>query len=127
MSTEYTSTCIPNFIRRRVRRVNEDGQVEKAKELAAKEGKVIICVNHGGSVANAYKYPAKTEGVVTVAWPDGSVWQDMALLPANKVTLSGVFATITGFRGLFDNRFSAEKKKSVRTQFLLAIQSCHRC
>lgn len=114
-------TEIANQIRLIKRRVNEQALIDNAVQSAKESGKTIILADHGGSVANAYGFPAETEGCVAVATPEGQTWCRVVRLPANKVTLGGVFFAVTGFRGLFDNRFSTAKKAEVRRKFLSTI------
>lgn len=79
--------------------------------------------DHGGSVRNSYGYPAKTEGAVAVGLPDGRGYVCVDRLPANKVTLGGVFRTITGFSGLFDARFGWNKKAEAKAGFVAFVQT----
>lgn len=118
--TENINQRIPER-RLKVRRVDENRQIQQTLETARETGKPSIRATHGGSVANCYGYRADTEGCVTVAFPDGFVWQRIYRLPANKVTLSGVFQTCTGYRGLFDDRFSAARKNLIRKELLNSI------
>lgn len=118
MNTPKITIEIEKPIRLRVRRVNENSIVAEAIAAAKEKGRPVIFARHGGSVANKYGYPAETEGAVCIAWPDGSARVSIVRLPANKVSLSGVFHAVTGFRGLFDDRFSNSKKAEVRKEFL---------
>jgi len=135
MQTNQTSTTatapttaaikieIENTRRLRVRRVSEKALANRAITLAMEKGRAVILADHGGGVANKYGYPAETEGVVVVGYPDGTAVGKVVRLPANKVTLSGVFAAISGLRGLFDARFSSAKKQAVRNEFLAQVSS----
>jgi hypothetical protein len=114
---------IENPTRLRVRRVNEADAITYVTKTAAETGKPHLRAAHGGSVANAYNYPASTEGCVAVGFPDGSYWCYVTRLPANKVTLSGVFAAATGIRGAFDRRFSKHKRQFA---VAMAIDSAYR-
>lgn len=105
-------------VRLRVRRINEIALAQRALEAAKTEGKIKIFATHGGSVNNSYGYPADTEGAVCVAWPTGEATVRVVRLPANKVTQSGVFFAVTGFRGLFDARCSDQTKSQIRNDFL---------
>jgi hypothetical protein len=85
---------------------------------------------HGGSVANAYNYPAFTAGALAVAFPgpllepdfpdyppDSAVCLARAHLfltrrPANKVTLRGIAsACLPAARPLWDRRYSGAAKR----------------
>lgn len=107
--------------RLRVRRVDENAAIERACAISSETGRMAIHIAHGGSVNNSYGYPAETEGVVAAATPDGRVWCCVERLPANKVTLSGAFFAVTGLRGLFDHRFSDDKKAECRKRFFRQI------
>lgn len=91
-----------------------------AARHAVETGRVAIHVRHGGGVAYAYAYPAETEGVVVVAFPDGraAVW--CGRLPANKVTGSGVVATCVGgqYRAIADNRFGDAAARAARASLI---------
>ncbi len=114
-----TVRIVSNPTRLRVRRVNEKSILNSVIAAAEAEGRPKIHATHGGGVANSYGYPADTEGVVAVGFPDGSGWVKVARLPANKVSLGGVFRRCTGFSGLFDDRFSKKTKAEVRRAFLV--------
>ena len=80
---------------------------------------------HGGSVANAYRYPADTEAALGLASPAGLVVVWMARLPANKVTLGGAAnACLPGTRALFDGRYG-EHCKQEAWQLLKAAHREH--
>lgn len=113
----------PTCANLRVRKIATQQVIQRAIDSAQKQGLCVIRASHGGSVPNSYAYPAKTEGLVVVAWPDGRYWARLDTLPANKVTLSGVFFKLTGYRGLFDNRFGDVKKNEVRKQFIASIHA----
>ena len=118
MKTIRQITHIDNPIRLRVRRVSEASLAGEAVQKAKESKRAWIMVDNGGSVANKYGYPADTEGVVSVGFPDGSSWTKVVRLPANKVSSSGVFRTVYGETGLFDRRFSKCKKEQVKKEFL---------
>jgi hypothetical protein len=74
-------------------------------------------VEHGGTVANAYNYPAVTDAVVAVAFADLDVvviWAGE--LRANKVTRGGVVSSLLGdeARPLFDERYHPDKARAAR-------------
>jgi len=121
-TTTATYRKIKNPVRLRVRRVDEKTQALETLERARARGEPTIRAAHGGAVSNSYGYPAQTEGCVTVAWPDGKLWQRVVRVSANKVTMGGVFRAATGFEGLFDHRFGDRKKRRVRKAFLKAVE-----
>jgi hypothetical protein len=116
---ERPSTCPiiymgRNFTRLIARRVNEETLAEDARRKAQDSGEWQVLCCHGGSVANAYKYPADTEAALAVASPAGFVVVWMARLPANKVTKSGAANTcLPGTRALFDPRYGEHSKDEV--------------
>ena len=83
----------PTTPRLRVRRVDFDAEAFGHEAIATQTW--LYYATHGGSVANAYKYPAATEVVVAIASPNGrvAVWHDRAR--ANKVTLCGAATAAT--------------------------------
>jgi len=98
------------------RRVDEIELGKSYVESAMESGETLVLVDHGGSVANNYGFPAQTEGLVSVAFPNGYLCQFGARLPANKVTSSGILAACLGdwARPYQDPRFSTEKAAQVR-------------
>jgi hypothetical protein len=123
MKTARQITHIDNPIRLRVRRVNELAITEEAIHMAKESKRAWVVVNNGGSVANRYGYPADTEGVVAVGFPNGNSWTKVVRLPANKVSSSGVFNEVYGERGLFDRRFSEAKQNQMKKEFLDYVRS----
>lgn len=117
-----TYTEIENEIRLKVRRVDENQATQEALQLAKETGKAQVHISHGGSVANSYRYPAETEGCVVIAFPTGSFLCRVERLPANKVSDSGVFAKITGYRGYADLRFSADAAFEAKMSAILAAE-----
>jgi len=112
-----------NFVRLRVRRVNERALALEVRRAAQESGDWEIRCVHGGSVVNAYKSPADTEAVLAVANPAGLVVVWMARLPANKVTLSGAAnACLKGSRPLFDKRCGDDAREAV----LARLKAAHR-
>lgn len=81
--------------------------LDELRAEAREKGRPITYVSHGGGVANAYKYPAETEGRVEVAFPDGAAVTWLTTLPANKVTLSGVLSSCGLDHRACDARYSA--------------------
>ena len=59
--------------RQRVRLVALEHVAKVAARRSAELGVPITDCEHGGTVANAYGYPAVTEAVVVVAFPSGQV------------------------------------------------------
>jgi hypothetical protein len=101
----------PTTPRLRVRRVDFDAEAFSREATAAQTW--LYYATHGGSVANAYKYPAATEAVVAIASPDGrvAVWHDRAR--ANKVTLCGAATAATNDQAaamLWDDRRSKARE-----------------
>ena len=114
---------IENERRLIVRRVDEHELLRDAIAKAFETGKPSIFARHGGSVANKYGWPADTEGALAIAFPDGRSYVEVVRLPANKVTLAGVFNRIFGEYGLFDCRFSAARKALVREKVIAYYDS----
>jgi hypothetical protein len=102
----------------RVRRINEQEFIREALSRAKEKNKPSIRVAHGGGVANKYSYPANTEALTVVAFPNGSFWARVTKIPANKVTLSGVLYANTRLRGLFDDRFGSPKQEECRKKVI---------
>lgn len=117
------SISINSHPRLRVRRVDEKAVIGCARADARTSGKPVIQVGHGGDVANAYKWPAETETILVVAFPNGDVWGEVNRVPANKVTLAGAAeAAIPEARPLFDGRYGKAKKDKARGQVLAAVR-----
>ena len=111
------------MFRLRVRRVDENFELQRAIESARSSRYPVIRCVHGGTVANWYGYPAETECIVTIAWPDGRVWQSgIERIPANKATLAGAFRACMGEGVLFDSRYSPARKQEVRNRILAEIE-----
>lgn len=100
------------------RRAYEVGYAVYATKQAKKDP--FIGVTHGGDVAGSYGYPADTEGLVTVAFPNGDVVQWGCRLRANGVTHGGVLATCLGewARPYADTRFGEAKRQKARELIL---------
>ena len=106
--------------RRRTRIVDQDRQIEAVVTDARKNGGVAFDVTHGGTVANAYKYPAITDAVGTVAIIHNGiehVWSEATTIAANKATCSGAAAATIGYR-LFDGRMSAASDAAMKSKLL---------
>jgi hypothetical protein len=102
-----------------VRKADTQEAARKAVEKAMALGHPHIRLDHGGDVANAYKHPASTEAVLTVASPDGKVVQWGGRVAANKVTFGGAAdECLPGARALFDGRFSKAKRVAARAMIL---------
>ena len=98
--------------RLRVRRIDE---AAIAADVSYTDGKWHAQVTDGGSVANAYKYPADTEAALAVCDPAGRVIVWMARLPANKVTRGGAAnACLRGACDLFDGRYQGDSDTCTR-------------
>ena len=115
---------------RRTRKVDEMKLAAEAREIALTQRKdqTAVLAEHGGTVANAYNYPALTDAVVAVALEDIVViWADE--IPANKATLGGVVAALFGAeaRPLFDDRFGAEKGRAARAYIIAEAADWLRC
>ena len=101
----------------RTRRVtwSEYHSQELAKKARASGG-WHFHVEHGGAVANAYKYPATTSTLLAVASPEGMVvvWYG-TLINANKASLCGAAnACVAGAGDLFDGRTGKARKERAR-------------
>ena len=106
--------------RRRTRIVDQDRQIRNVVEKARKSGGVAFDVDHGGTVANAYKYPAITDAVGTVAIIHNGVehvWSEATTIAANKATCSGAAAATIGYR-LFDGRMSDASDRAMKSKLL---------
>ena len=101
--------------RLRARRVDEDYFAESVSQRAQKQNEWVVDVEHGGGVANAYKYPAETECVLAVSDPFGIVVYWTARTRANMVTYRGAaLACLAVAADLFDERVkSVERKQEV--------------
>lgn len=100
---------------RRRERTITDSEIEsliaETVELAATTGRVSVDVIHGGSVPNAYKYPAVTQFCAVVAGPDGRCCWKAGEIAANKVTHAGCVGWLSeGLRPLFDGRYGSAAK-----------------
>lgn len=99
--------------RRRTRRVDADDLAHRVAWRAIVQGRAYA-VDHGGTVANAYSYPAVTDGVLAIARLEGDRVRCAVLageLPAKKVTAAGV-AALWGHRQAFDERYSESNRKA---------------
>jgi len=88
---------------------------------AEQKGQDHITVRDGGDVANAYHYPALTDGVVAIALRDERVVVVIAeRLPANKVTHGGVLAQCLGehARPFADGRYSEARRLRARQEII---------
>ena len=90
------------------RTIDLDYMGDEAKRIAIHSSKTHVNVQIGGTVANCYGYPAKTDAAVAVAWPDGRVLVMAQRISANKATLSGALASLLGdwARPFRDYRFT---------------------
>ena len=90
------------------RTIDLDYMGDEAKRIAINSSKTHVSVQIGGTVANCYGYPAKTDAAVAVAWPDGRVLVIARRISANKATLSGALASLLGdwARPFRDGRFT---------------------
>lgn len=108
--------------RARVRTVSQSDSVARAVQLAQDSG-VGINVRHGGTVANAYKYPASTQCVGTVAMLHNGVeyvYSVATVIAANKATLAGAERATLGSR-IFDGRINSTTKASEKSQLLCSV------
>ncbi len=97
-----------------------------SREATATGAWVIDC-EIGGTVANAYRYAALTECVVSAAAPDGRVALWYATIPANKATrrgagnacLSDVAGLMTVTAGdIWDARVGPERQLEARKRLI---------
>jgi hypothetical protein len=109
-----------NGRRLRTRRIDEKEEARQAALVANFLQEIIYLVNHGGSVSGNYGHPAETEGLVTIAFPNGYVYQKGARLSASNPTKSGVIAACLGdwARAAVDPRHGERKKKATRKMLI---------
>lgn len=104
--------------RRRERTISDSeihSLIDEAIEAAALAGEVRVFSEHGGSVANAYNYPAVTQCVVVIAGPDGRCCWMADELPANKVTHAGCAERFSHrLRPIFDGRYGEAAQDEAR-------------
>jgi len=62
---------------------------DRTARQAVERGQPVVVTTTGGSVANKYGYPAETDAVLCVAFPDGRAILWATRIAANKSTLSG--------------------------------------
>jgi len=102
---------VSSIPRLRVRRVDEKAAVRWAVVAAKEQRRPVIDVEHGGTVANAYKHKADTEAVFVVAFPNGDAYCEVNRVSANKASEAGVAAAaFEGARPLFDGRYKDPQK-----------------
>ncbi len=95
---------------------------------AARAGQPLIEPHHGGAVSDHYGYPASTDAVLTVAWPDGRAVVAATRIPANKVTNAGAAAAAGKLldidrhvaRTLFDGRYKGDPNTATALLLVLA-------
>ena len=106
--------------RLRARRVDEEKFVESSRETALQNGAFLTNVTHGGRVSGKYKGYAETEGLVTVAFPNGYVYQRGVRLSASNVTFSGVLEACLGdwARAYCDKRYGEIARKRAEVGIL---------
>jgi len=107
--------------RRYRRRVGVPGLVERTRERAVSTGRWAWAADHGGGVPNCYDYPAWSQAVVVVAWPDGTAIAADRWIPANKITYGGVLASVVGeaARPLLDGRWPKGHPREVEAQLAI--------
>lgn len=103
---------IDRYVGRRTRRVFSGDEVaDKVAEVRAKaesKKRVVWALVFGGSVPNAYDWPATTMCVFVAAMPDGRALVRVTDIVANKATLSGACAALLGneYRPIWDWRYN---------------------
>lgn len=104
------------------RRVDENCPVRIFRNRPPKEP--FIQIAHGGDVAGSYGYPAQTEAIVTVAFPNGDVVQWGCRLRANGVTHGGILAACLGewARPFGDDRFGEARRQEARELIITAAR-----
>lgn len=122
-TTTTTTTDLRNP-NRRTRLVSTDAAAADAAAKAMCLGAAFVCRN-GGGVANAYKYPAVTDGVLAAAVYDPAANRVVIRLfagelPANKVTPRGVCA-MHGFPDLLDGRVSATRQAAAAAALFATV------
>lgn len=101
---------LPDPGRRTARRISEGEAVRmilRSFAQAVRSEQVRADVAHGGTVANAYRYPASTQTFGVAVDPMGRVFADSSEIAANKATLRGAAASTLGNSDLFDSRVSS--------------------
>lgn len=73
-------------VRPRLRERRVEPCIEETAAEARRLGRWRFHVQNGGSVANAYRYPADTEVALVIAAPDGRVAMGYGRTRANNVT-----------------------------------------
>jgi len=107
--------------RLRVRRVNEESLARYVAAEARKDDTWVVDVRHGGTVANAYGYPAETECALAVASPAGLVIVWLARASANATTERGAAeACLLGAGDLWDGRVKREERKDAAWELIKA-------
>jgi hypothetical protein len=99
--------------RLRERRVDEIKEAERLQDLAIIP---LVAITTGGDVPGNYGFPATTEALVTVAFPNGDVSQWGCRIRANAVTHSGILAACLGewARPYADPRYGDKKRLRAR-------------
>ena len=79
---------------------------------------IAVLARHGGSVANAYRYRAHSEGIVVVVDVRRGVmgYAICSRINANKITYAGVVAHCCGeyYRAIFDPRYGGAKRLAAK-------------
>lgn len=106
--------------RSRTRLVDPDATARSVMIRAFVAGRPIVHTEHGGTVANAYKHPAPTQGVVCVGFPDGRAVLWLGQLKANGVTLGGVLSCLVGdaYRAVEDGRYGPERQGEAKAALI---------
>lgn len=95
---------------------------ESAEKLKQSKIGFYIRSTHGGDVANSYKYPAFTEGLLIIGLGDKIFWW-ATQLPANKVTLSGVVSRVLPEAvPIFDKRYNSVSKAKALLKIISTIE-----
>lgn len=114
--------------RRRTRIVSIEEQIAKcaAALWSGEYSRRYWIAKHGGTVANAYRYPAYTDAVAVVGWraEDGVIqiraWATQ--ISAKGATASGVLRATCGHHEIADDRYGDERKRVALDALLEELQ-----
>jgi hypothetical protein len=103
----------------KVRRIEDPAHIlQVARKWAREKGAPEIRSEHAGMVANAYGYPASTEAVIVVAWPDGRAWLKLRRIDGKKHTKTWHIRALTGVDGYMDARRKPENQAAAEAAII---------
>lgn len=112
--------------RLKVRRVDEVRVGEAARKRSLEKRVWCVELDHGGSVANKYGYPASTECALALSDPNGLTVVWLSRAPANKITMRGAAeACVIGAGPLWDLRVRSKEKIDTAWEVLKRCHSRH--